>query len=78
MSEYNMDISGKIELGDYSNIFDYFNVIEKDDNFIIRINKSSKDYIGVINTMLQDNKFNIKNSNYDELGNYYINAEKIE
>lgn len=76
MSDYSMDISGNIELSDYSNIFDYFNIIDKDDNFIIKINKNNQDDIGVINTMLQDNKFIINYSQYDEFGNYYINVNK--
>jgi len=76
MSDYSMDISGNIELSDYSNIFDYFNIIDKDDNFIIKINKNNQDDIGVINTMLQDNKFIINYAQYDEFGNYYINVNK--
>lgn len=76
MSDYSMDISGSIELSDYSNIFDYLNIIDKDDNFIIKINKNNKENISVINTMLHDNKFVINYAEYDELGNYYINANK--
>lgn len=49
MSDYSMDIRGNIELSDYSNIFDYLNIIDKDDNFVIRINKDNKGDIGVIN-----------------------------
>ena len=33
MSDYSMDISGNMGLSDYSNIFDYLNIIDKDDNF---------------------------------------------
>lgn len=76
MSDYSMDISGSIELSDYSNIFDYLNIIDKDDNFIIKINKNNKENISVINTMLHDNKFVINYAEYDESGNYYINANK--
>ncbi|AGX45306.1 hypothetical protein [Clostridium saccharobutylicum] len=76
MSDYSMDISGNIELSDYSNIFDYLNIIDKDDNFIIKINKNNKQDIDVINSMLEDNKFIIKCAQYDDFGNYYINANK--
>ena len=41
MSDYTMDIGGKIELSDYSDIFDYLNIIDKDDNFMIRIAKDN-------------------------------------
>lgn len=77
MSDYSMDISGSIELSDYSNIFDYLNIIDKDDNFVIRINKDNKNDIDVINSMLKDNKFIINYTQYDDFGNYYISANKV-
>ena len=76
MSDYSMDISGNIGLSDYSNIFDYLNIIDKDDNFVIRIDKNNKGDIDVINSMLQDNRFIINYTQYDDLGNYYISANK--
>ena len=76
MSDYTMDISGNIELSDYSNIFDYLNIIDKDDNFVIRIYKNNKNDINLINTMLLDNQFVISYTQYDDLGNYYISANK--
>ena len=76
MSDYSMDISGNIGLSDYSNIFDYLNIIDKDDNFVIRIDKDNKGDIDVINSMLQDNRFIINYTQYDDLGNYYISANK--
>ena len=77
MSDYSMDISGSIELSDYSNIFDYLNIIDKDDNFVIRINKENQGDIDVINSMLQDNKFIINYTQYDDFGNYCISANKV-
>lgn len=68
MSDYSMDINGNIELSDYSNIFDYLNIIDKDDNFVIRIDRNNKDDIELINSMLQDNKFNINYTQYDDFG----------
>jgi len=76
MSDYSMDISGNIGLSDYSNIFDYLNIIDKDDNFVMRIDKNNKGDIDVINSMLQDNRFIINYTQYDDLGNYYISANK--
>ncbi len=76
MSDYTMDIGGKIELSDYSNIFDYLNIIDKDDNFMIRIGKDNEEDIGVISSMLNDSNFTIHHTEYDERGNYYIVANK--
>ena len=76
MSDYTMDISGKIELSDYSNIADYLNIIDKHDNFMIRINKKNKGDIDVINSLLNNNKFTIRHAEYDAKGNYCINANK--
>lgn len=76
MSNYSMDISGDIGLADYSNIFDYLKIIDRDDNFVIRINKRNRGDIDLINSMLEENKFNIKYTRYDEKGNYCINANK--
>lgn len=76
MSNYSMDISGNIGLEDYSNIFDYLKIINKDDNFIIKINKKNQKDIDLINSMLEDNKFNINYTKYDSNGNCYINANR--
>lgn len=76
VSNYSMNISGNIGLEDYSNIFDYLKIIDKDDNFIIKINKRNRKDIDVINSMLQDNKFIINYTEYDSNGNYYINANR--
>ena len=76
VSNYSMNISGNIGLEDYSNIFDYLKRIDKDDNFIIKINKRNRKDIDVINSMLQDNKFIINYTEYDSNGNYYINANR--
>lgn len=77
MSDYSMDISGSIGLSDYSNIFDYLNIIEKDDNFVIKIAKDNKEDIDMITSMLKDNKFIINYTQHDDLGNYYISANKV-
>lgn len=76
MSDYSMDIKGSIELSDYSNIFDYLSIIDKDDNFVIRIDRNNRSDIDVINSMLHDNKFVINYTQYDDFGNYYISANK--
>ena len=63
-------------MSDYSDIFDYLNIIDKDDNFMIRIAKDNEDDIGVISSMLNDSNFIINHTEYDERGNYYIVANK--
>ena len=35
MCNYRMDIKGKISLSDYSNIFDYINIVDVCDRFMI-------------------------------------------
>lgn len=77
MSDYSMDISGEIGLSDYSNIFDYLGIIDINDNFVIKINKSNRDDIDLINSMLSETKFVINYTEYDKQGNYYINANKV-
>jgi len=77
MSDYSMDISGWIELSDYSNIFDYLNIIDNNDNFVMRIDKNNKGDIDLINSMLKDNKFVVNYTQYDDFGNYYISANKV-
>ena len=77
MSDYSMDIKGEIGLSDYSNIFDYLGIIDINDNFIIKINKSNHGDIAVINSMLSETKFVINYTEYDNQGNYYINANKV-
>lgn len=78
MSDYSMDISGNIELSDYSNIFDYLGIIDINDNFMIRINKNNHQDIGVINSMLNENKFIVNYTEYDNDGNYCISANKLK
>lgn len=76
MSSYSMDISGDVELSDYSNIYNYLNIIDKDDNFIIKINNNNKIDIDLINFMLKNKNFVINDTRYDNFGNYYIDAYK--
>ena len=77
MCNYRMDIKGKISLSDYSHIFDYINIVDVCDRFMIYMESLDDDNIGIICSMLKDNNFNIKNQGYDNQGIYYINAKKI-
>ncbi len=76
MSDYRMDIRGSIGLSEYSNIYDYLCIVDKEDKFTISINKENEDSIGTISSMLQDNRFIVDNQGLDSQGNYVINAHK--
>ncbi|MGL5152621.1 MAG: hypothetical protein ACRC7N_18850 [Clostridium sp.] len=74
MSDYKMHIAGAIGLSEYSSIYDYLNIVDKNDNFTITINKNNSRDINIINSMLRDSNFCTLNEGYDNEGNYYISA----
>ena len=77
MSDYRMDIKGSMELSDYSNIYDYLNIVDKDDKFTITIDNNNNDFnIDIINSMLIDSSFNIDSQGFDKEGKYCIKALK--
>ncbi len=76
MSDYKMDIHGIIGLSEYSNIYDYLCIVDKEDKFTISIDKENKDNLSTINLMLQDNSFIVDNEGVDANGNYFIKAHK--
>ena len=77
MSDYKMDIKGYIGLSEYSDIHDYFGIIDKNDRFRITIENSDDNEIKIINSMLKKFGFFIYEQGYEGEGNYYINAFKI-
>ena len=76
MSNYRMDITGDIELVDYSNIYDYISVVDDKDSFTITIDTSCTDSVKIIQTMLMDKDFKIISQGYNENKKYFINANK--
>ncbi|MCI1944656.1 hypothetical protein [Clostridium luticellarii] len=75
MSEYKMNIKGRIILEDYSSIYDYMSIIGKNDNLTIEIDGDG-DNREIICSMLKNKKFTIS-SNETYSGNiYYIKAFK--
>lgn len=78
MSDYRMDIKGDIGLSEYSNIYDYLGIVDKNDKFMITLDKNDNNEINIINSMLKDNNFFVSEEGYNDLGNYYINAQKIK
>ncbi|WP_244833994.1 hypothetical protein [Clostridium sp. BJN0001] len=77
MSDYIMDINGRIELGDYSSIYDYLNIVESDDNFIIKVHSNSQNNIMIIDSMLIKSNFIVNSKIYDSSGNCYITAKRM-
>ena len=78
MPYYKMDINGGLGLSEYSNIFDYMGVVDKNDNFTITLDASNKQHINIITSMLREGNFVIIDQGIDTLGGYYINANKYK
>jgi hypothetical protein len=74
MSEYQMNIMGKIELEDYSSIYDYIAIVNKNDNLIITIN--SMENVNIIKQMLENNNFTVDLGKSNSGGQCYIKAFK--
>ncbi|GAB6168545.1 hypothetical protein JCM1393_10050 [Clostridium carnis] len=78
MPDYKMDIKGSLGLSEYSNIFDYMGVVDKNDNFTITLSNAAQQEINIITSMLKDSNFSIKEEGINQIGNYYINANKYK
>lgn len=78
MPDYKMDISERLGLSEYSNIFDYMGVVDKNDNFTITLDSNSKEDINIITSMLRDSNFSILEEGVNQTGKYYINANKYK
>ena len=59
MSNYRLDVTGDLELMDYSNIYDYMGVVDMKDNFVLRLNDVNEQNFSMIYTMLKENNFDI-------------------
>lgn len=77
MSDYKMDIKGYIGLSEFSNIYDYLGVVDKNDSFTLTVDTTNENEISMINSMLKDNNFYICEEGYDVVGIYHISAYKI-
>ena len=78
MSDYRMDIKGEIGLNEYSNIYDYLGIVDRNDKFTIIINSGNEQEINIINSMLRSNSFYVYDEGYNNFGEYHINAYKIK
>ena len=67
MPDYRMDIKGKLGLGEYSDIYDYMGIVDKNDNFTITLDASNKQHINIITSMLREGNFVIIDQGIDTL-----------
>ncbi|KZL93140.1 hypothetical protein [Clostridium magnum] len=76
MSEYHMDINGSIELGDYSSIYDYISIVNKNDNLTISIHNDETQNVNIVCKMLETNNFVVNLYERQNDRKYYIEAYK--
>lgn len=76
MSQYSLDISGRIDLSDYSVIDDYVNMVGEKDKIKISIDEYEKKEAAVICTILENRDFDIQSKGGGYSGKYYIEAIK--
>ena len=62
MPDYKMDIRGKLGLSEYSDIYDYMGIVDKN----------------IITSMLKESNFSILEEGINNLGDYYISANKYK
>lgn len=75
MSDYRMNISGPINLSDYSYIHDYMGIIGTKDNFQIDMQDTGEDDVKVLCSILESDKFEIIDRQQSDSG-YYILASR--
>ena len=78
MPDYKMDIRGKLGLSEYSDIYDYMGIVEKDDNFTITLDNSNSQHINIITSMLKESNFKVVEEGISNSGDYYISANKYK
>lgn len=76
MSEYKLDILGKINLSDYSKIDDYMGIVDVDDKFTITLNNENVENSDIIYNMLKNNNFNISSKGGSKDGKLWISAAR--
>jgi hypothetical protein len=60
MSQYQMNINGKIKLADYSSIHDYIAIVNRNDKLTINVDNSAKENFTIIKKILEDNDFKLE------------------
>ena len=78
MPDYKMDIRGNLGLSEYSDIYDYMGIVDKNDNFTITLDNSNRQHINIITSMLKESNFSILEEGINNSGDYYISAKKYK
>lgn len=76
MSEYKMSIKGKITLEDYGSIYDYIEIVKKDDELTIFIDSDEDKNVEIICNILKNKYFTVKQNKVCDVGKYCIKALK--
>lgn len=76
MSQYQININGKIRLMDYSSIDDYMAIVNENDNLIVTLDSENDSDVNMIYKILEKNNFNTVRMSKGSNGRYYINANK--
>lgn len=66
-----------MNLSDYSNVYDYIELVEKDDDFVIETKQLNKEEINIICSMLKEKNFSIRKKDFDNNGDCMIKAYKV-
>jgi hypothetical protein len=76
MSQYRLDVIGEIGLSDYSNINDYFELVDSDDKFTITFDKVSPENINIVCSMLKEKNFSIYSREEEKDGKTCLSASR--
>ena len=78
MPDYKMDIRGKLGLSEYSDIYDYMGIVDRNDNFTITLDNSNRQHVNIITSMLKESNLYILEQGINNSGDYYISANKYK
>lgn len=53
-------------------------IVDKNDNFTITLDQSNRQHVNIITSMLKESNFCILEEGINNLGDYYINANKYK
>lgn len=73
MSNYRLQINGRVDLSDYSNIRDYMYIVNQNDKFTIDLNNNEED-ADLLCSMLRKYNFSVLSKGGSIDGRYHISA----
>lgn len=59
MSEYSLNIKNQMNLSDYSKFYDYMNLVNDDDSFVVTLNEKNQKDTEIICYMMRKNNFDV-------------------